>query len=185
MGLLLLIVLSFLYVSFDLYISTKNAQQEAQAVAEQMAVEAAKGIKLSRQLTPLTFTRFLQYWRDGQNKGALETARYLTGGSKEQKAAMFLLNPKLLNEKEADFRQTLAEKHAWFADFIIAENRLKNGKRQEALEAYQRSYQAIQNLRNEQSKADMWLAERIKAKLYELEATDRPAEDTPIIEGGD
>jgi len=140
-GLLLLIVLSFSYVSFDLYVTAKKAQQESESTAEQLSVESARNLAFVRQVT---FKLFMQAWNDGRNKEAEAIASHLADGSKEKKGAMFLLNPKPLAEKEADFRKGLSDEYSWFADFIVGEHYLKAGNRKEAIGAYQRSCQAIQ-----------------------------------------
>jgi len=175
MGLLLLIVLSFSYVSFDLYVTAKKAQKESEVIAQQWADEAARIFTLSRQFS---FTRFLQAWYDGRTKEAKWTASFLAKGSKEQKGAMFLLDPKPLIEKEADFHRVFSGKSAWFADFIIGENLLKNGNKKEAFAAYQRSCQGIQQLpQGEKSDFDKFVDGKVKARLYELETADRPVEN--------
>ena len=80
-------------------------------------------------------------------------------------------------KKEAGFVQALSGEHAWFTDFIVAEHYLKNGNRQRALEAYQRSYRAIEQLpQNSQQIGDWLVIDRVRARLYELNATDKPPE---------
>ena len=175
-ALLLLIILGFAYVSFDMYITTKQAQQESETIAEQWAAEAFSHLNLTRQIA---FTFFLQAWGQGRNKEAEWIVGFLSKGSKENKAASFLLNPSSLAEKEADFRQAFSNEHAWFVDFVMGEHYLKNGNRKEALEAYQRSYNAIQQLsQHNQPGADRWLATRVVARLEKLNAADKPPEES-------
>jgi hypothetical protein len=176
-ALLLLIVLGFSYVGFDLYVTAKKAQQEAEANAQQLTSEVAKSYFSSRQVTPLSFTYILQAWRDGRNKDAYAMALFLNDGSKEKKAAAFLLDPAPLAKKETGFVQAISGEYAWFADFIVAEHYLKDGNRQRALEAYQRSYKAIEQLpQNSQQTGDWLVIDRVKARLYELNAADKPPE---------
>ena len=171
-ALLLLIVIGFSLVTLDLYVTAKKAKQEAEATAQQWAAQAAA----SRRLTPLCFTYILQAWREGRNKDAYTMARYLDDSSKEKKAAVFLLDAAPLAKKQTRFVQALSG-DAWFADFIVAEHYLKDGNRQRALEAYQRSYQAIEQLsQNTQHAADRLLIDQVKARLYELNAADKPQE---------
>jgi serine/threonine protein kinase len=181
-GLLLLIVLSFSYVSFDLYITAKKSQQETEVIVQQWSDETVKNLTLFRQLT---FTRFLQAWHDGRTKEAEWIAGFLAKGSKEQKGAMFLLDPKPLIEKETDFHRAFSEESAWFADFIVGEGHLKKGNKKEAFEAYQRSHQAIQQLsQGDKSDLDKFVDGKVKARLYELETINRPRRTLTTIKDG-
>ena len=182
-GLLLLIVLSFSYVSFDLYLTTRKAQQESQTIAKRLSVESARNVAFARQVT---FKLFMQAWNNGRNKEAERIAGFLASGSKEKKGAMFLLNPKSLAEKEADFRKGFSEENSWFADFVIGEHYLRTGNRKEAIGAYQRSCQAIQQFsRRNQSSIDRWLTTLVLAKLDELTPADRSIENVPAVESED
>jgi serine/threonine protein kinase len=176
-ALLLLIVLGFSYVSFDLYVTAKKAKQESDTIAQQAAAELTKNLLSSRQVAPLGFTYILQAWRDGRDKDALAMALHLNDGSKEKKAAFFLLDRAPLANKEARFLQAFSGEYAWFADFIVAEHYLKDGNRRRALEAYQRSYKAIEQLpQNSQPTGDWLLIDKVKARLYELNAADKSPE---------
>jgi len=104
-------------------------------------------------------------------------ALYLNDGSKEKKAAFFLLDPNSLAKKESRFVQALSGECAWFADFIVAEHYLKDGNHQQAIEAYQRSCHAIEKLPpDSQHAGDQLLIDQVKARLYELNAADKPQE---------
>ena len=93
-------------------------------------------------------------------------------GSKEQKAAMFLHNSSTDTQKEEDFRQAFSEDQHWFMEFIIGENHLKNGRRKEALEAYERSYEAAQQLGAGKLGNDRLLIGQIMARIEELSKAD-------------
>jgi serine/threonine protein kinase len=176
-ALLLLIVLGFSLVTLDLYVTARKAQQEAEANAQQLTSEVAKSIISSRQITPLCFVYILQAWHDGRNKDAYAMGLYLKDGSKEKKAAFFLLDPVPLAKKEARFVEALSAEYAWFADFIIAEHYLKDGNRQQALEAYQRSYKAIEQLSQDRRQPGDWFViDRVKARIYELTTAVKPPE---------
>ncbi len=176
-ALLMLIVLGFSLVTFDLYITTKKTRRESDTIAQQWSAEAAQTLVSFRQLKPLYFAYILQAWRDGRNKDARYIALFLSDGSKEQKAAAFLLDPAPLAKKETGFVQAISGEYAWFADFIVAEHYLKDGNQQEALEAYQRSCRAIEKLsQRSQSAGDQLLIDQVKARLYELTASDKPSE---------
>ena len=106
---------------------------------------------------------------------------FLSDGSRERKAAGFLINPKAVAEKEAGFRKDLLEKDTWFADFIIGENHLNDGNRKEAIEAYRCSYEAIQRSRQSDNLGvDKLYAEQVRQRLDELGGVDKPS-----AEGGE
>ena len=185
-ALLLLIILSFLSVSCFLYRTAENARQDASTTADKWAAEASKVLILSRQLT---FLHFLKAWREGRYGFAGWTARFLTDGSKEKKGAAFLLDPNSLAKGDADFRKALLDENVWFADFILGEYYFKNGNHKEALEAYQRSYQAIRQLsgfedlqkdgqerspRSNQLDVYELLEMQVKARLYDLNVSEKP-----------
>lgn len=184
-ALLLLIVLSFAYVSFDLYMTAEKTRKESEVVAKQWAAKAASDLQFFRKLTPLGFISFLQEWHDGRNRDAEHIALYFAPGSKERKASIFLLHPKLLAEKEADFRQSLSSEDTGFVDFIVGEHHLKAGNREEALRAYQDSFAAIQQSRQHNVPIDTWLETYVRARLYELEAVDKPIEEGEKLKAED
>jgi serine/threonine protein kinase len=172
LGLLLLIIISFSYISFDFYIAAKKSQRQAETISKQWSEQEDKKFSLAQQLT---FTRFLEAWQEGRNDDAKRIASFFAKNSKEQKGALFLLNPESL---EADFIRK-SPKEEWFAYFIIGENHLKNGRQKEALKAYQYSFEASRKLSHEnQSDFDKFINNQIKARLYELTAVNS------IKEGG-
>jgi len=121
-GLLLVIILSFAYVSLNLYVTAKKAQRESESLAKRWNAEATNNLMFARQVT---FTLFLQAYRDGRSGEAKEIAGYFAKGSKEKMASEFLLDSKSLAEKESGFRRGLSDKSPWFVDFILGEHYLK------------------------------------------------------------
>jgi hypothetical protein len=169
-ALLLLIIIGFAYVSFDLYITAKKAQRETEDYATQLTAETARRVALSR---PLVFDFFLRAWRQGRDQQAAYVYMFLSEGTKERAAARFLINPKPVAEKIADFRQALSGDNSWFAEFIIGENHLRNGDRKEALEAYKRSHEAVgQASQSGGLGGDGLLIEQVKRRLEELDTVD-------------
>jgi serine/threonine protein kinase len=145
-ALLLLIVLGFAYVCFDLYITAKEDRQSYEKIASQWKVQADKVPTLTRRMF---FGNILDMWHAGLTQQVKAFGGvYLTDGSKEKKAAIFLLNPNLLAQKEPDFRQSLSEDYTGFADFIVGEHHLH------------------------------WVKTKVEVRLYELSATDKPAEES-------
>ncbi|MBW8039044.1 MAG: protein kinase [Planctomycetes bacterium] len=174
--LLLSIILGFAYVSFDLYISKKGAQQGQDNTKQWASAEAAQSLARIRQTV---FTFFLREWQQGRDIEAKKVADFLVEDCKEKKVAEFLLSPTSLAEKEADFRRSLSDEYAWLADFIVGEYHYKNGNMEEALETYQRCYTAIRQLpESNQKHVGVWLATQLRARLGELGTADKPEGET-------
>ncbi len=177
--LLLLIILGFAYFSFNLYLSTRKAEQGQDDTKQWASLDAAKRRVITRQTL---FTTFLGEWQQGRNNEAKVIAKILFNSfrdSKEKKAAEFLLSPTSLDEKEADFRRSLSDEYIWLADFIVGEYHYKNGNRKKALETYQRCYGAIRQMpESNQKHVGVWLARQLRARLGELGTADKPAGET-------
>jgi len=183
-GLLMLIVVAFGYVSFDLLLAAQRARGELEVVARQSAQEAAANLAFARQTT-LTF--FLQAWQDRRIERAEAVAAFFRGetGSREEKAIRFLLDDRLLDQKDTEFRQELGSEDPGFADFIIGEHHLCNGDRKTAVEAYERGWNAIQELSERHpSRANRWLATHVRARLAELRSPEDPTKEVPQHEDG-
>ena len=111
--------------------------------------------------------QFLELWQEGKNEEAILIAGFLGDGSKEKMGTSFLLDPRPVSEKEADFRQKLPDNSDWFADFMIGEQYLKNGNQKEAIEAYSRSYRRIQQLdQSDQSIFERLLIKQVVSRFY-------------------
>lgn len=166
-ALLLLIVLGFAYVCFDLLINTMKAKQETEAYASRLSLQVTRNDDLNK-LFALIY--FLEAWR--QNRNTQIVMRFMSKNSKEYKAAMFLSDSKPVAEKETNFRQAISNEQNWFVEFIIGENLLKNGKRKEAHEAFKRSRKAAQQLDKEKVGSDGLLIGQMMTRLNELDAAD-------------
>ena len=177
-ALLMLIVFGFSLVTLDLYITTKKAQKESEAIADQLSQQEVSHLSTIRQVT---FNFFLLTWQTGLNKQVQTIAsKSLSRGSKEYTAAQFLLDPRPLTEKEPIFRQALADRWLWFVEFVLGEYHIKNGDRKTALDAYQRSQQAIQQLpESDRSNVDGWLLAQLRTRINELTNQDNEASKTP------
>ncbi len=182
-GLLLVIILGFSCFSLDIYRTTRKAQRETQNVEKQWDQSLVDDSVFAASIG---FTYFLQQWHEGRTQFARWVARHLPDNSKEIKAAAFLLDPNSLARKEPDFRQSMTDKHVWFADFIVGEHYRRDGNREEAVKAYQRGYEAFQRLSPADiSRADQWLARNIAANLYDLTQGDQPADAKSSSQKGD
>jgi hypothetical protein len=173
-ALLLLIIIGFAYVSFDLYLTAKKANRETEAHARELTNQIARTRALQRESA---FTMFIDAWRQNNISRAGLVFGYMSEGSREKKAARFLADSNPVADKESDFRRSIPDEDSWFTEFIIGESHLKNGSRKEALEAFRRSYEAAgQSPQSDESGTDGWILEQLEKRLQELGSADSPAE---------
>lgn len=166
-ALLIMIVSGFSYFSFQLY--TRYRQTNEDLIEDNKALN--KSLKVSTEFALYeTFARFLQDLHKGSWEQAEFAARYFSRGSREALAARFLLNPRLLPEEIAEFKQRFEQSEPCFGEFIIAEYHYKNKNWLEAIKAYQRC------LLYDDYLEDKWLAMQIQSRLYELTEQDRSTE---------
>jgi len=176
-ALLLLIVLSFTYISLYLYISARQARRESQAIAEQWTESVGDHSVFAGSIA---FTYFLQLWHEGRMGPATWAASHLPANSKEKKAAVFLLDPAPLAQKEAGFRAALSVEAGWFAEFIVGEQHRADGNSQDAVQAYRCSHKALrQESSASMSRSDQWLARNVAANLYELAGDEKREGERP------
>ncbi len=167
-GLLLLIVLGFLYVSFDLYVTASKAQRKSKAITEESAAKTAKNLALEQRVLELqmTFSYFLEVCDAGRLGQIPYIATYFkqtAGCEREYEAAFFWTDSRPLTEKVNEFRRKLEKSEPCFAEFVIAEYYLRKGNRAEAIKAYRKCLSYDAHLEK-----DQWLAVRVKSRLYEL-----------------
>jgi serine/threonine protein kinase len=113
----------------------------------------------------LSFTVFLALWHDEKIIKARELATSnLDKDSQEGMAALFLLDPRPLDKKKADFQEKCSAEQSSFWAFILGEYHLKNKNVTEAIEAYKRCLEESQDL----SELDAWFKNRARGKLNEL-----------------
>jgi serine/threonine protein kinase len=171
-ALLLIIILGFGFFSFNLYLSAKEDHQTA--VRKTNALNAQIGMT-NEVIRLFVFTNFLENWRMNLNNKAQLPMRYLSKDSKEQRAALFLLDSSPVTEKENSFRQACSEDPGWFVEFIIGENHLRNGDRDKALETFQSSDQAIPKVGlGNIPTIDRWLIQQVGIRLRQLSGDDEP-----------
>jgi hypothetical protein len=129
---------------------------------------------------------FLEAWNEAKAEQAKKIAGFLASGSKEKIGAMFLLDPRSVHEKEEDFRRRLPGDSDWFADFLIGEQHLISGYKQDALEAYKHSYESIMKMsKDNRSNVDKLLIRQIISRLYSLEILNNPKKGISSGEAGD
>lgn len=181
-ALLLLIVLAFAYVSFDLYISAQKARRQAEEKADSLSAQIATTNEVTRLFT---FRDFLENWRLNLDNKTGWVMRFMSKGSKEQKAAIFLSDPNPVATKADSFRKAFADEYSWFAEFIIGENYLRNGDRDKALEAFKRSYETIGAApQGNTPSVDNWLFGQIRSRLQEFNAVAAPTVENETSRAG-
>jgi hypothetical protein len=180
-GLLLLIIFSFSFVSFNLFLTARAAQRDAEGISKQWSQRATELEVEQREassiVVPLLFTNILELLREGRLAEAEYKSRVFSDGSKEHIAVTFLVSPQPLKDKETEFRQRLGEEQAGFADFIIGEHHLKDGNKEQALNSYKICFQTLQKMREDNQPVEAWLVNLVEARLYELTATERKPEE--------
>lgn len=184
-GLLLLIVLGFFYVSFDFYVKASKAQRKSKAIAKESVAKTARNLELEQRVLELqmTFSYFLQTW----DAGRLGQIRYIAiyfketkGCEREYAAALFWTDSGPLTEKVNEFRQKLEKSEPCFAEFVIAEYYLRKGSRAEAIKAYRKCL-----LYDAHLEKDQWLAVRVKSRLYELNDENWQDKASPTVKNQD
>jgi serine/threonine protein kinase len=182
-ALLLLIILSFSCIGIYLLVKTREAQKDFNSIRSEWSEVSGNMFRLYRQVG---FMQFLELWQEGKDADAELIAGFLSDGSKEKKGAMYLLDPQAITEKQENLRKNFSKETQWFADFLIAEQQLKSGYQQDALEAYNRSYKSIQLLsQQKRSFLDTLLVRHIMSRLYTLDHLNKAAKDGSSIEGSD
>jgi serine/threonine protein kinase len=167
--LVFVIIVNFSFVSLYLYRQKDRALEELQAGQDAYKQRAEM---FTTGANRVVFILFLELWHDDKVARAHETAIHLTRESRESLAAMFLLDPRGLGEKQADFEAKFSAHQAWFWEFVKGEYYLKNKDKQAAVEAYERCLDGHQDA----SQSDDWFKNRARAKLAELQ--NRPV---PLI----
>jgi serine/threonine protein kinase len=162
---LAVIVVSFGFVSYDLYRIAKSAERQAADTAADWEKESSRQMHLNREMT---FLQFLEAFHAGHLDRARWIAGFLGSASTEGKAAAFLLDPRAPSDKTPAFSNAVAadpnSPQPWVADLVVGEDYLRRGQPREALQAYQRSSQAAGA-----AVRPSLLHNLVEARLYELE----------------
>lgn len=171
LGLLLIIILSFCYTSFDLYLTAKEAKNHSDKTVKAMTRQAAEYAIFTRQIA---FTLFLQAWQQDKPKQAMEISNFILGdgGNPEAAALRLILDRRSLTEKEPEIKEAFSE-YPGFAEFLIGEHYLKNGDTENALRMYAKSY-SILNGEGSQLKERRWFVGQLRARIDELNEPPKP-----------
>jgi serine/threonine protein kinase len=173
-ALLLIIVSGFSCFYYQLYNRLHETNITLESTIQSLNEESAQYTRLALKVS---FAAFLHALHANQSQQSQYIKTHLVSGSREMKAALFLLDKKPLTDKIVQFRQKLGKNESCFVEFVIAEHHLKDGNRAEAIKAYQRclSYKA-------DLEKNRWLAMQVKSRLYELTNDDHQDETSLKIE---
>jgi len=166
---LVVILISFAVVSFQLYWRARQAQVASDRIAAQWSRQAQDNLALARQMA---FTFFLEAFHGQRDGQAARIAAFLSRGSKERAAAAFLLHSKAELSAEAlqQFRARIPGDYDWFAAFTVGEYHLKNRRYEQALLAYRQSYEALESLQTPGAEqVEPWLLTHLAGRLDQLD----------------
>jgi len=183
--LLLLIIVGFSYVCLDLAVSERRARNEAEALAEDMAREASARMEEGRFLT---FSQFLQAWHQRDDDWMLMTGSVLLAddGPREKLAVSFLADSRRLRDKEAAFRRTVGSREPAFAEFVIGEHYLRDGRPEDARAAYDAASEAMkETMADSPTRAQTWLNRWIGTRRNEVGVTEDQSGRSTTRPGGD
>ncbi|MBN1510153.1 MAG: serine/threonine protein kinase [Sedimentisphaerales bacterium] len=159
-GLLLVIVMGFLAVSAQLTMELGRKNRE---LIEERELRDSQIESFVRGAELKVLIEFLNDWRSNRLQRASLLAQSFPDGTREAQAVRFLQDERPLNEKVETFRQKLRPSGLHFAEFVIAEHCLKDGRNSEAAEAYRT---CLSNA--ESAGEDPWFVAWVRNRLYEI-----------------
>jgi serine/threonine protein kinase len=161
--LLLVIILGFSFAYYYLYGALRSSDSQLQKTLVSVNRQNKEYSELVQDV--LLVAHFLPAWHSDELEQAKSIAQHFAKGTREEKAAFFLLSSEgLLAERTDEFRANMGELEGSFSDFIIAEYYFKTGHRAEATKYYRRCLSAT----NPVSKKDLWLVDKVRSRLFEL-----------------
>lgn len=161
LALLLVIIVSTSFISLYSYSQARGALKESKLRQATYKTQARRNLTFANQVA---FASFLELWHDDKIGRAQAFTIHFHRNSRERTGSLFLLDPRPLAEKEADFREKLSPNQTAFWAFIVGEHHLKNKNKAEAVEAYKQCLEAS----HDSSELDDWFKNRARRKLNEL-----------------
>jgi hypothetical protein len=162
-GLLILIILSFFYVSMNLYLTANNARLETRGIRDELNAEIGRNYEFAQHKG---FASFLGAW----DKGQLPLTHYFAGYFKNNKgyereyeAVTFWIGAGPVTERIKQFKEKNEESEPCFTEFVIAEYHIRNDEIEKAKTAYQKCLENDTHLDK-----DRWMVMQAKSKLYEF-----------------
>ena len=182
-GLLLVIVAGVAAFSLQFYHLLGNTRGDLKKADERYEAMSRQVLQMTRDGT---FLRFLEAWRQGDLDTARKMAVYMIDDqSRGKKSAMFLLRSAMVSESDDSFRDGLGGDERWFADFVLAEKCMRNGKNEQARQLSKSSYQAMSRQPGtDGSLPDKLFQGYIKTRLLEIMLSGQEPEITAAGQHG-
>jgi hypothetical protein len=127
----------------------------------------------------VVFNLFLELWHGDKIDRAKGILTHFTVDSQEKAAAIFLLDPRELVEKEEEFRPKIDNSNPSFWQFILGEYHLKHNNKQAAIDAYKSCIAIDSNA----SELDDWFKNRAKRNLAGLTGEKSVSSTCPSSSG--
>jgi serine/threonine protein kinase len=176
-ALLLVIILSTSFISAYSYSKERDARRIVELQKEMFKREAGINLVYANQVL---FILFLELWHDEKLPRAQGAVAHFPQQSVERAGAVFLLDPRPLEEKKEQLLGRLMAEQPSFGQFLIGEYHFKNNNKPAAIEAYNRCLETGQGA----SEYDDWFRNRATRKLNELLGRELPPLSCPIVGGG-
>jgi serine/threonine protein kinase len=172
-GLLIIILIGFSGFSIQLLANNRKLSQRIHDL--EIIIEQMKREYNHLQMHTL-FTEALEGWQAGRTENLKAMLPYLMAQEgREVHACHFLLDSRPLQEKVVEFHRTMGEIDPAFAEYIIAEQYLKDGDITQALHSYQKYLSLSENLPE-----DTWVERRVRRRIRELSPTESRDYDKPL-----
>ncbi len=166
LALLVVIILSFAYTSFTLYLGMKKAQNQSTTMRNDRSQQYGRDSRYEKEMI---LARLIDLWHADNTKQLSLDAIALGNASDEMKGLVFLSKGIVTQESIAKFRNSLSEQKKWLADYCLAEYYLKQGDRSRALKLFQACYQdQLQTNKLHLSRMSSTALVHLKARLFEL-----------------
>ncbi len=111
------------FISLYSLSNARGALKELQSKQDAYKEKAQENLTYANQVL---LALFLELWHDGKTARARRAAISFAGQSPERMVAQFLLDPRTLDEKKADFQAKLSAEQPFRWEFLLGEYHLKN-----------------------------------------------------------
>jgi len=143
LGLLIIIILSNGFIGIS---SLNRARATIKELNQKEQIYQKDLHEKDIQIYHAGFRIFILQWHN-QESNMREILYFLPQGSREEKAARFLLDPRPFSEKKQQLPDNQIKQHESFWYFIFGEHHLRDHNQEEALMAYQKSLSVYQQSR--------------------------------------
>ncbi len=173
-ALLLVITGGVAAFSLQLYHLLGSTREELRKAGERYDQLSVQVLQMTRDGV---FLQFLEAWRQDELGAARKMAAMMTPESRARKGAMLLLASERAPESDADFRDSFGSDESWFADFVLAEKCVREGRTEQARQLCKSSYQAIsRQAGSDGGLSDKLFKDYVRIRLLEILFTGRELE---------